>query len=108
MRIYQLRVYTLATREGLDFYKDVVYPRHLDGYFPKAGVTAHGFWTVPGDLQHRLFVLVSLDEGTDTAEVESTFMQDPDFLNDVRGMDPSMILGVEATDLTPTASSPLQ
>ena len=108
MSLYQLRVYSLASRESLDFYKDVVYPRHLDGYFPKAGVRAHGFWTVPDDQQHRLFVLVSMDESTDTAEVERTFMQDPDFLADVRGLDPSMILGVEATDLTPTTRSPLQ
>ena len=41
MSLYQLRVYSLASRESLDFYKDVVYPRHLDGYFPKAGVRAH-------------------------------------------------------------------
>jgi hypothetical protein len=107
MRVYELRIYSLATREDLDFYKDVIYPRHLTS-FPKHGLRAHGFWTSPGDEEHRLFVLMSMDEGADPAEVGRRYMQSPEFLGDVDGFDPSKILGVEVAELRPTASSPLQ
>lgn len=107
MRTYELRIYTLATRENLDFYKDVIYPRHLES-FPKFGIRAHGFWTSPGDTVHRLFVLVSMDEGVDHAELEKRYMKSPEFLRDVEGFDPSKITGVEVISLNPTASSPLK
>jgi hypothetical protein len=109
MHRYELRVYSLTSREDLDFFKDVIYPRHLSGFFPKAGIRAHGFWTVPDDQEHRLFVLASTNEVVvDAAEAVEEFRDDPDFLDDLRGFDPSRLLGVEVTHLTPTASSPLQ
>lgn len=108
MNRYELRIYSLASREDLDFFKDVIYPRHLSGFFPKAGIRPHGFWTVPDDQEHRLFVLASTDRAADSAEAVEEFRDDPDFLADLRGFDHSRMLRVEVTHLTPTASSPLQ
>jgi hypothetical protein len=48
MRLFELRVYTLRTKEALDFYMNQVYPRHLNS-FPRFGIEAHGIWTVKED-----------------------------------------------------------
>lgn len=32
MQTYELRVYKLRTKEALDFYREVVYPRHLNSF----------------------------------------------------------------------------
>ena len=66
MRTFELRVYTLRTQEALDFYREVVYPRHLNS-FPLFGIEAHGFWTAKADVQPRLFVLVSYAAGGEPA-----------------------------------------
>jgi hypothetical protein len=42
MRTFELRVYTLRTKEALDFYMETIYPRHLNS-FPLFGIEAHGF-----------------------------------------------------------------
>jgi hypothetical protein len=107
MRTYELRIYSLANQEDLDFYKDVIYPRHLASG-PKYGLRLEGFWTSPDDEKHRLFVLVSMDEGADPVELGTRYMQSPEFLDDVNGFDPSRMLGVEAVPLTPVASSPMR
>ena len=52
MRTFELRVYTLRTKEALDFYREVVYPHHLNS-FPLFGIEVHGFWTVKEDLEPR-------------------------------------------------------
>jgi hypothetical protein len=36
-RRFELRIYTLPSKDALDFYKDEVYPRHLKS-FPLFGV----------------------------------------------------------------------
>ena len=51
--MYQLRTYTLKDREGLDFFRDVVYPRHFAS-FAKFGMAIHAIWTVPDDLDVTL------------------------------------------------------
>jgi hypothetical protein len=51
MRTFELRVYKLRTKEVLDFYMEVVYPRHLNS-FPLFGIEAHGFWTARRMLSH--------------------------------------------------------
>jgi hypothetical protein len=107
MRTYNLRIYTLTSREALDIYKDVIYPRHLVS-FEKYGIRPHGFWTVPDDDKPRLFVLVSLDDGVDPGESDAQFMQSPELLEDFNGFDPAKLVEVEQLVLIPTASSPLQ
>ncbi|HEY8984785.1 MAG TPA: NIPSNAP family protein [Streptomyces sp.] len=107
MRVYELRTYTLASREDLDFYKDVIYPRHLDS-FPKHGIRPHGFWTSPGDDEPRLFVLASMDEGADPAEVAQRYMASAEFKEDLEGFDASKISRVDSVILDPSTGSPLQ
>jgi hypothetical protein len=107
MRAFELRVYTLRTKEKLDFYKDVIYPRHLNS-FPGFGIEAHGFWTAAADVQPRLFVLVSYAAGEEPGEVARRYMQSKEFADDIRNFDVSDIVGVESTILTPSTSSPLK
>jgi len=67
MRTFELRVYTLRTKEALDFYMEKIYPRHLNS-FPLFGIEAHGFWTAKEDVEPRLFVLASYAAGEDPAK----------------------------------------
>ncbi|MGW0710052.1 NIPSNAP family protein [Streptomyces sp. NPDC002643] len=107
MRIYDLRTYTLASREDLDFYKDVVYAKHI----PSAklfGIEIHGAWTSPSDDEPRLYILASNPEGSDPAEVGMRFVSSPEFQKDLEGFDMAKILHVDSVLLDPTAISPLQ
>jgi hypothetical protein len=107
MRTFELRVYTLRTKEVLEFYGETIYPRHLHS-FPLFGVEAHGFWTAKADVAPRLIVLVSYAEGDDPGEVTQRYMQSTEFADDVRDFDVADIVGVETTVLIPSASSPLK
>ncbi len=107
MRTFELRVYTLRTKEALDFYRDTIYPHHLKN-FPLFGIEAHGFWTAMADVQPRLFVLVSYAAGEEPGEVVRRYMQSKEFADDIRNFDVSEIVGVESTILTPSTSSPLK
>jgi hypothetical protein len=53
MRAFELRVYTLCTKEALDFYMEKIYLRHLNS-FPLFGIEAYGFWTAKDDVEPRL------------------------------------------------------
>ena len=106
MRSFELRVYTLRTKEILDFYREVIYPRHLNS-FPQFGIEAHGFWTAAADVEPRFFVLVSYAAGQDPGEVSRRYMQSTEFSDDIKRFDVSGIVGVESTILIPSTSSPL-
>ncbi len=107
MRTFELRVYTLRTKEALDFYMNQIYPRHLSSFL-LFGIEAHGFWTVKEDAEPRLFVLASYAEGDEPGEVAQRYMQSKEFAHDIRDFDVSNIVGVESTFLIPSTSSPLQ
>jgi hypothetical protein len=68
MRTFEVRVYTLRSKEALDFYREQIYPRHL-GSFPLFGIEAQGFWTAREDATPRLSVLASFAAGEDPGEV---------------------------------------
>jgi len=106
MQIYELRVYKLRTKEALDFYGEMIYPRHLNS-FPLFGIEAHGFWTARADVQPRLFVLVSYAAGEEPGEIGRRYMQSTEFADDIRDFDVANMVGVESTILTPSTSSPL-
>jgi hypothetical protein len=106
MRTFELRVYTLRTKEALDFYREMIYPRHLNS-FPRFGIEAHGFWTAAADVKPRLFVLASYAAGEEPGEVARRYMQSKEFADDTRDFDVSGIVGVESTFLIPSTSSPL-
>jgi hypothetical protein len=107
MRTFEIRVYTLRTKEALDFYTGTVYPRHLLN-FGLFGVEAHGLWTEKADEAHRAFVLVSYAEGDDPREVARRYIQSPQAADDAKGFDVADILRVESTILVPSTSSPLK
>jgi len=96
MRTFELRVYTLRTKEALDFYMEEVYPRHLSS-FALFGIEAHGFWTAKEDVEPRLFVLASYAAGDDPGEVARRYMQSTEFASDIRNFNLSDIKGVEST-----------
>jgi hypothetical protein len=106
MRTFELRVYTLRTKEALDFYMNQVYPRHL-GSFPRFGIEAHGIWTAKEDVGRRAFVLVSYAAGEDPIEVVRRYMQSAEFAEEITGWDVSDTVSVESTILIPTTSSRL-
>ena len=107
MRTFELRVYTLRSKESLDFYTQQIYPRHLSS-FPLFGIEAHGFWTAKEDVEPRLFVLASYAAGEEPDEVVRRYMQSAEFAEDVKNFDVSDIVSVESTILIPSTSSPLQ
>ena len=107
MRTYEMRVYTLRTKEAFEFYASTVYPRHLSN-FRLFGVETHGLWTKKDAVAHQMFVLVSYADGDDPVEVSQRYIQSPEAVNDARGFDVADILGVESTILVPSASSPLK
>ena len=106
MRTFELRVYKLRTKGALDFYREVVYPRHLNS-FPLFGIEAHGFWTAREDVEPRLFALVSYAAGEEPGEIARRYMQSAEFADDTRNFDVSGIVGVESTILIPSTGSPL-
>jgi hypothetical protein len=107
MRTFELRVYTMRSKEALDFYTQQIYPRHL-GSFPLYGIEPHGFWTAREDALPRFFVLASFAEGEEPGEVVQRYMQSAEFAEDVKNFNVSDIVSVESTILVPTTSSPLQ
>jgi hypothetical protein len=107
MRTFELRVYTMRTKEALKFYIDTIYPRHFHS-FPPFGVEAHGLWTAKDDAAPRAFVLVSYAEGDDPREIAQRYLKSPELANDVRDFDVADIVGVESTILVSSASSPLR
>lgn len=106
MRTFELRTYTLRTKEALDFYVGTVYPRHLHN-FHLFGVETQGVWTAKDDAAYRAFVLLSYAEGDDPAEVARRYIQSPEAANDARGFDVADILSVESTILIPPTIVPL-
>ena len=106
MKTFELRVYTLRSREALDFYKDNIYPRHLRS-FPLFGIEAHGFWTAPADVQPRLHVLVSFPSDQDPKEISNRYMKSKEFVDDSKDFDVANIVNVQSTILKPSTGSPL-
>lgn len=105
MRTYELRAYTLSTREAFDSFRSVIYPRHLTS-FAHHDIGAHGLWTAE-DGSPVLYALVSYGEGKDPEKVAEQFIGSPEFRADVDGFDPSTIVEVTTILLEPSAGSPL-
>lgn len=109
MSQYQLRVYTLRTREALAAY-ETVWAKHIPG-LAKHRITTHGVWTVsatPGSEAPRLYALVSYRDADDAQERMEAYLSSPEFRSDMEGFDISQIVDVAEPVLTPTADSPLR
>jgi hypothetical protein len=107
MRTFELRQYTLRSKEALDTYMNQVYPHHIDS-FPLFGIEPHRVWTVKDGVESLAFVLVSYAEGEDPSEVVRRYMGSSEFAEETRGWDRSNIVAVQSTILTPSTSSPLK
>ena len=107
MRTFELRKYTLRSKEALDIYMNELYPRHLHS-FPLFGIEPHGFWTVKDSADPQAFVLVSYPAGEDPGEVVRRYMESSEFAEETKGRDRSNIVAVRSTILTPSTSSPLK
>ena len=105
--MYQLRKYTLKDRESLDFYRNVVYPRHFVS-FAKFGMAIHGIWTAPDPVDLTLYVLFSFAEQDDPTAVLAQYVQSEDFKADLVGWDSSTILDYTDTFMTSSTASPLR
>jgi hypothetical protein len=105
--MYQLRKYTLKDRESLDFYRNVVYPRHFVS-FAKFGMAIHGIWTAPDPVDLTLYVLFSFAEQDDPTAVLAEYVQSEDFKADLVGWDSSTILDYTDTFMTSSTASPLR
>jgi hypothetical protein len=105
--MYQLRTYTLKDRESLEFFRNVVYPRHFVS-FGKFGMAIHGIWTASDDLDLTLYVLFSFREQDDPATVLAELVKSDDFKADVVGWEDSNILNYTDTFMTPSTASPLR
>lgn len=106
-RKFELRIYTLPSKQALDFYKNEINPRHLRS-FPLFGLEPHGFWTPSSEISHKLYVLVSYPKDVEPSEVVRKYMKSCEFADDIRGFDPKTIVSVETTFLRPTDSSPIR
>jgi hypothetical protein len=105
--MYQLRRYVLKDRESLDFYRNVVYPRHFVS-FAKFGMAIHGLWTAANPLDLTLYVLFSFPEQDDPDMVMAEYVKSEDFKADIVGWDASNILDYTDTFMTPSTASPLR
>jgi hypothetical protein len=105
--MYQLRKYTLKDRESLDFYRNVVYPRHFVS-FAKFGMAIHGIWTAPDPVDLTLYVLFSFAEQDDPTAVLAEYVRSEDFKADLVGWDSSTILDYTDTFMTSSTASPLR
>jgi hypothetical protein len=105
--VYQLRTYTLKDRESLDFYRNVVYPRHFVS-FAKFGMAIHGIWTAANPLDLTLYVLFSFAEQDDPDTVLAEYVKSEDFEADLVGWDSSNILDYTDAFMTPSTVSPLR
>ena len=104
--MYQLRIYTLRTRDTLERYATVHWPRHIPS-LDAFGVTTHGIWTQHDNDAHRLLALISYPEGANPTEVTTAYMASPGFAADMDGFDVGDIINVEDLLLDPAAASPL-
>ena len=104
--MYQLRIYTLRTRDTLERYATVHWPRHIPS-LDAFGVTTHGIWTQHDNDAHRLLALISYPEGANPTEVTTAYVASPGFAADMDGFDVGDIINVEDLLLDPAAASPL-
>jgi NIPSNAP len=105
--VFQLRIYTLRSAEALDRYAAIHWARHI-GSLEAFGVETHGIWTSRDGGENRLFALVSYEDGTDPARVETEYMASTPFTADMVGFDQHDIVDVSSVLLDATASSPIR
>jgi NIPSNAP len=105
--MFQLRIYTLRSREALERYATVHWARHVPS-LKEFGVTTHGIWTERDGNANRLVALIAYPDGARPAEVTANYMASPEFATDMEGFDTADIVAVDAILVDPTPSSPIR
>ncbi|HKV20178.1 MAG TPA: NIPSNAP family protein [Mycobacterium sp.] len=104
--MFQLRIYTVMSRDALQRYATVHWARHLRT-FEAFGVATHGVWTERGDGANRLVALIRFPDGADAEELTRRIMASPEFAADMAGFDVDEIVDVQSVLLDPTDFSPI-
>ena len=104
--MFQLRIYTLRSREALERYAEVHWARNVPS-LKEFGVTTHGIWTEHAGDANRLVALIAYPEGAEPSELTADYMASPEFAADMEGFDSGDIVAVDAILLNPTPSSPI-
>lgn len=99
----QLRTYTIADRESLEYFAAVVWKRHITS-LAVYEIYARHVWIDREGL--RLVAVVEHPEGVDIADCERRFMAGPEFQADCEGFDLGRIRGVETLFLEIASSDP--
>ena len=105
--MFQLRIYTLRSREALQQYATVHWDRHL-ATFKAFGVTVQGVWTERSDGANRLVALISYPPSADPEQHARHIMNSPEFAADMAGFDVNAIIDVQSVLLDPTSFSPIR
>ncbi len=104
--MFQLRTYSLRSREALLQYATVHWARHL-ATFPTFGVTTHGVWTERSSDANRLVALIRYPTVADPEHLTHRIMTSPQFTADMAGFDVDEIVDVQSVLLDPTSISPI-
>lgn len=91
---FQLRIYTLATRQAAETYARVHWNRHVPS-LERFGIRTHAVYQETGTArQTRVCALVSYD-GENFAAQNARYMASPEFRADMEGFDPRNIVNVQ-------------
>lgn len=98
--MFELRIYTLRSRDALQRYATVHWARHVDT-FESFGITTHGVWIDGSENAHRLVALIHYPAGADIERLTHEVMASTGFARDMAGFDVAEILDVESVLLEP-------
>lgn len=105
--MFQLRIYTLGSRDALRRYATTHWARHV-ATFATFGVETHGVWTERTGGADRLVALVRYPPGADPDHLTQRIMSSPEFASDMAGFDVEEIVDVQTVLLDPTSFSPVR
>ncbi|EFC40421.1 predicted protein [Naegleria gruberi] len=104
-RNYQLRTYTLKTKESALQYRDIWYD-HVES-LKVVGIQTHGIF-IPVDCEEQVIALVSYNTDKTVEEYTLEYMNSEGFKKDVKDFDISNLVKVETREMTAIKGSPLQ
>lgn len=97
--MYQLRIYTLKTKEAGKQYLNVHWKRHLKS-LPKYGIQVDGvFGEVSSEDTFRVIAICHYEDGADIDKVNQAYMEGPDLRADMEGFPLGMMSGVKTISM---------
>lgn len=104
--MFQLRIYTLGSRDALRRYATIHWARHVVT-FATFGVETHGVWTEHAGGTDRLVALIRYPPDADPDDLARRIMSSREFASDMEGFEVEEIVDVAAVLLDPTSYSPI-